>query len=138
MTAESVAFAFYNGLIARFVAPIKITTGQSQFESGLFEEFSKLLGYLIILPRMVLLNDRIELFKPQLNATIILTESECYQPYVESAISEDIGASMFEFVYGSVIRLPGKVFSENKDRANVTEFVQVLKGHLKLSDLSKG
>lgn len=134
--AETVAMAVLNGWISRFGVPQYIFTDQgTQFESELFRELSKLLGFErkrtnAYNPKM---NGMIERFHRTLKATLMchkaLTWSKALPLILlglRSAFKEDFGTTPVELVYGETVRLPGDFVSSNSKFVSQNEFVSEL------------
>lgn len=121
-SAETVAQAFFSGWISRFGCPQTIITDQgTQFESQLVRQFTSLLGVkrshtTAYHPAA---NGMVERFHRDFKAAIRCQASDAWVeklPMVllglRATLREDLGASVAEFVYGAVLRLPGEFFKE--------------------------
>ncbi|GBM25535.1 Gag-Pol polyprotein [Araneus ventricosus] len=123
MEAETVFRAFVNTWISRFGTPQRLTCDRGgQFESGLFETLSKLLGVHLT---------RTASYTPQCNGMVerlhrpLKQALTCHQadwlgelPLVllgiRTVLREDLNASAAELVYGSSLRLPGQLYEEKR------------------------
>ena len=119
--AEMVANAFFSGWIARFGTPATTTDRGAQFESKLWDNLCNQFG--IVKNRTTSLSPppqskgMVEHFYRQPKAAIMAHESP--NPWtstlpavllgVRSAIKELLGRSAAEMVYGTTLRLPGKI-----------------------------
>ncbi|GBO37915.1 hypothetical protein AVEN_249290-1 [Araneus ventricosus] len=115
--------AFVNTWISRFGTPQRLTCDRGgQFESGLFETLSKLLGVHLT---------RTASYTPQCNGMVerlhrpLKQALTCHQadwldalPLVllgiRTVLREDLNASAAELVYGSSLRLPGQLYEEKR------------------------
>lgn len=137
--AETIAFAFYSGWISRFGVPIEVVTDQGrQFESQLFQEFSKMLGIqkLRTTPYHPSSNGMIERIHRTIKCAIKSHNTEKWVlvlPTIllglRSVVKEDLGTSISELVYGTTIRLPGEFIDNNKTSTGEHEFVTNLRNH---------
>lgn len=137
MTAETVARALVTHWFSRFGVPSHITTDQgSQFESELFRELAKLIGYH---------RSRTTSYHPQANGIIerwhrtLKTAIKCHEtsnwvdalPLVllglRSTHKPDIDASPAELVYGQTLCLPGEFFDETKPIGNERDYIATLR-----------
>ena len=117
ITAEAVASALYSGWIARFGVPVSIVTDQGrQFESSLFNELSKLLGFKHnrTSPYNPAANGMIERFHRTLKAAIKCHTDSNWLKHLPTvllglrcAFKEDLNATVSEMVYGTTITIPG-------------------------------
>ncbi|GFQ89694.1 integrase catalytic domain-containing protein [Trichonephila clavata] len=115
----TVAGAFFKTWIARFGTPSRITTDQGhQFESRLFKALAHLLGIKRIRssPYHPQSNGMIEEWHRPLKAALMAYNTEHWSdalPTVllgfRTAYKEDLQSSSAELVYGTTIRLPGKI-----------------------------
>lgn len=134
ITAESVAKAFLSGWIARFGCPTDIVTDRGrQFESALFEQLSKFIGFkhrktTSYHPQC---NGLIERFHRQLKAAITCHADINWTETlpivllgIRSAFKEDIQCSSAELLYGEPLRLPGEFFGHKTDKqdTDITDF----------------
>lgn len=134
MTAENVARIFYDGWIARFGCPKRITTDQGrQFEAGLFKELTQLVGAQKIHTTAFhpQANGMIERWHRSLKAALMArlntenwtNELTTVLLGLRAALKEDIGMSSAEMVYGRNIKLPGEFF-EARTTTSPQEFVE--------------
>lgn len=125
ITAESVAKAFLLGWVARFGCPTNVVTDRGrQFESALFAQLSKTLGFrhrktTAYHPQC---NGLIERFHRQLKAAIMCHPDCSWSealPFVllgiRSSFKDDLQSSPAELVYGEPLRLPGQFFDKDVD-----------------------
>lgn len=121
ITAETVSRAFVYSWIARFGVPQKLTCDRGgQFESGLFQVLSKMLG--IHLARTAAYtpqcNGMVERFHRPLKQALMCHGPDWYEalPMVllglRTTIREDLQASTSQLTYGSTLRLPGQLYEE--------------------------
>lgn len=139
--ATTVAFALYNGWVSRFGTPLSIVTDQGrQFESELYKELAKLLGFK---------NKRTTAYNPPANGYIerwhrtVKTAVKCHDradwtcvlPTVllglRTAFREDFNTTSAEMVYGETLRLPGDFIHPTNAPLLQTEFIIQLKDQLK-------
>lgn len=133
ITAESVARGFYTGWIARFGAPLRLTTDQgTQFESSLYQALTKFLG--TARQRTTAYhpasNGQVERFHRQLKAAIMAHETTQWTVVLptillgfRAAWKEDIKATTAEMVYGSTIRIPGEFLNPAPETPDASTFV---------------
>ena len=137
ITAESVASALFAGWIARFGVPSSIITDQGrQFESSLFNELSKLLGFKRnrTSPYNPAANGMVERFHRTLKAAIKCHTHSNWLKHLPTvmlglrcAVKEDLNATVSEMVYGTTIVVPGDMLVQSKAHVNASEFVKSLK-----------
>lgn len=140
ITAETVANAFYNHWVTRFGVPDRVTTDQGrQFESSLFHELEKLLGFKRSRssPYHPQSNGLIENWHRHLKASIkchLIKSGGRWTDVINtvlfgmrSSFRPDIGASIAELVYGCNIRLPGQMLGKTNDCSSGFEFVNNLR-----------
>ena len=122
ISVESVAQALISGWITRYRVPTTITTYRSrQFESHLFQEFSRILG--IKRTRTTSYhpasNRMIERFHRQLKAALrAYPDQQRWSEYVpvvllgcRAAMKGDLGYSPAELIYGVPLSLPGQMLN---------------------------
>ena len=146
--AETVAYAFFSGWIARYGTPATITTDRgAQFESKLWDSLCNQFG--IIRNRTTSYhpqsNGMVERFHRQLKAAIMAHESP--NPWtitlpavllgVRSAVKERLGRSAAEMIYGTALRLPGEFTKQytvdaNTDLENYSDKLRVAMSRLRL------
>ncbi|KAG5887224.1 hypothetical protein JTB14_010805 [Gonioctena quinquepunctata] len=126
ITAETVAKEFYRGWISRFGIPSKVTTDQGrQFESALFKEFSKIMGFQHIrtTPYHPSSNGMIERFHRTMKAALKSYPPEKWSEHISTVLyglrvtpKEDLdGLSSAEILYGSTLRVPGDIAITNSN-----------------------
>lgn len=134
ITAETVAKTLFRNYVCRFGVPVDITTDQGvQFESILFSEFSKFLGFHRIRttsyhPQS---NGMVERFHRTLKTTL-LARANAANWYEELPIimlglrampKTDLQCSSAELVYGQSLRLPGEYFIRSNFDPQVSNFI---------------
>lgn len=150
ITAPTVARAFFTNWIARFGVPDVVVTDQGrQFESTLFQELSKLLGFhkrrtTAYHPQA---NGMIERFHRTLKAAIMAVDplhwSECLPTILlglRTAIKTDTPHSPAELLYGETIRIPAALLdppSTLSPAANTSELLHKLHQHFSNLQLNK-
>lgn len=120
ISADTVTKAFYDNWVARFGAPVVITTDRgSQFESNLFQ------GLVTLLEGS---RNRTTTYHPESNGLIerwhrsLKTAIKCHQQQewvdilptillgLRTSYKEDLKATAAEMLYGTSLRLPGEFF----------------------------
>ncbi|XP_053967460.1 uncharacterized protein LOC128868882 [Anastrepha ludens] len=126
MSAEAVANALLNGWISHYGVPRVITTDQGrQFESALFRQLSKILGFNT--------NGMIERFRTLKAANMCRNDASWSNSLplimlgLRASHKPDLNASPAELVYGTTLRLPGDFFEYSKEPEYSTEFVSGLR-----------
>lgn len=134
ITAESVAKAFLLGWVARFGCPTDVVTDRGgQFQSALFKELSKTLGFKHCMTTAYhpQCNGLVERFHRQLKTAIMCHADNTWSEAlplvllgIRSSFKEDLQASSAELVYGEPLRLPGEFFGHKVDKCttDITEF----------------
>ncbi|XP_076384453.1 uncharacterized protein LOC143263180 [Megalopta genalis] len=141
--AQTVARAFYEGWIARFGTPLRVTTDQGrQFESSLFKHLNELTGttHLRTTAYHPAANGMVERFHRQLKAAI-----RCHQDVqwtrvlptillgLRAAWKEDTKSTAAELVYGETLRLPGEFLAPRQIEGeyDVSNFAEELRQHFR-------
>jgi len=143
-SVDTVATAFFGTWIARYGAPAIITTDRgSQFESLIFDAFTKLIGA-----------DRIRTtaYHSQSNGMIerwhrsLKTSLKCHaegnQQWTEvlptvllglrTSFKEDIKASAVELVLGTTLRIPGEYFASEEPTGYPQMFTEKFRNYMRL------
>ena len=137
ITAEVVAFAFIRGWFSRFGVPLYLTTDRgSQFESELFSELSKILGFVRLRTTSYhpQANGKIERYHRVLKSSLMASQQSWIDalPIVvfgHRITSPENGFSPHHLVTGSDILLPSSLVEpQNSDFSR--EFVRNLSTHL--------
>ncbi|CAK9809177.1 Gag-Pol polyprotein [Anthophora quadrimaculata] len=125
-TADMVALKFYATWIARFGAPITITTDRgTQFEAQLFSSITKLIGckHIHTTAYHPASNGMVEKWHRSLKAAIMCHESKNWVAILptvllglRSSFKEDLGTTAAEMLYGTPLRLPGEFFTDTQPR----------------------
>ncbi|XP_071042760.1 uncharacterized protein [Parasteatoda tepidariorum] len=124
---------FYDGWIARFGIPPRITTDQgTQFEASLFDALTKFLGSTRhrTSPYHPAGNRQVERFHRQLKGAIRAYSTSQWTIVsptillgIRPAWKEDLRVTTAEKVYGTPIRLPGKFLCPSTGTADPANFV---------------
>lgn len=143
ITAEEVAETFFAGWIARYGAPLTVTTDQGrQFESQLFKALGSCVGFSRSRTTSYhpCSNGLIERFHRDLKAAIMCHTSRTWLQAlplvllgIRSAYKEDLKCSAAELLYGEPLRLPGEFLCPAPASAPPTspdEFVDSLRLHM--------
>jgi len=136
-TAETCAEAICREWIARFGVPRSIITDQGrQFESDLFRELAKIMGFkrnrtTAYHPQS---NGFIERWHRTLKTTLLTYNCQSWSqalPFVllglRTAVREEFSATPAELVYGEPIRLPGDFLLESQKDCYQSEFINKLR-----------
>ena len=140
--AVTVARAFYEGWIARFGTPLRVTTDQGrQFESQLFRQLSALyvVAHLKTTAYHPAANGMIERLHRQLKAAIKCHEKDQWTKVlptvllgIRAAWREDLGATAADLLYGESIRLPGEFLASRAlPEGDAAEYVKELRQHFR-------
>lgn len=142
VSAVTVAETLFNNYICRFGVPLHVTTDQGvQFESNLFREFSKFLGFHRIRtttyhPES---NGMVERFHRTLKATLS-ARADTVNWFDELPIillglrampKFDLHCSSAELVYGQTLRLPGEYFVNSHVNTQIPLFINKLQHYFK-------
>lgn len=141
ITAAVVAKALYDGWIARFGCPLRITTDQGrQFESSLFKSLMRKFGITRLRTTAYhpQANGQVERWhrtlKTALMARCTTTEWAQELPTVllglRTALRADNNLSPALMTYGATLRLPADFFAPSKTNTDDCEFVQQLIGKM--------
>lgn len=139
ISAETVAEILFNGWIARFGCPVKLTSDQGrQFESSLFCQLMKYLGIdkIRTTPYHPESNGMIERWHRALKVAL-MARLNCNTSWVQelpaallglrAAIRSDTGVSAAELTYGRNIRLPGDFYDEVSTKMSDSEYIDRLR-----------
>ncbi|BES97092.1 multicellular organismal development [Nesidiocoris tenuis] len=138
-TAETVAFTFFNGWVARFGTPLTMVTDQGRsFTSNLFHQVASILGIEI---------RHTSSYHPQTNGLLerqhralkaaIMARTDRPERWMQelpvvllglrSSVKVDLDTSSANLVYGTSLRLPGEFFETNPNpEPNPSDYVQRL------------
>ena len=136
----TVAEAFYAGWIARFGAPLKITTDRgTQFKSTLFKQLSSLTGATLYHTTAYhpAANGMVERAHRQLKAAIKCHETTKWTKALPAVLlgmrcawRADLETTSAELVYGETLRLPGEFLAESAETLQPpTGLIQDLRQH---------
>lgn len=141
ITADTVATALYSTWIARFGAPVTITTDQgTQFESQLFNALTKLLGCTRTRTTAYhpASNGIIERWHRSLKTAIICSGSTEWVDILPTVLlglrtsfKEDLKASTAEMLYGVTLRLPGEFFLNEELPDNPQMYIEKFREHMR-------
>lgn len=143
INADTIVAAFFDTWIARFGAPAIITTDRgSQFESAIFDAFTKLIGA-----------DRIRTtaYHPQSNGMVerwhrsLKTALKCHAAVdskwteilptvllgLRTSYKEDIKGSVAELVYGTTLRIPGEYFVSEEPSGCPQMFAEKFRNYMR-------
>lgn len=139
-SAETVARTLFQNYICRFGVPLSVTTDQgAQFESNLFREFAKFLGFNRIHstsyhPQS---NGMVERFHRTLK-TALLARANSIHWYDELPVillgfrtlpRQDLQCSSADLLYGQNLRLPGSFFLKPHFDVNTPNFIAKIHSH---------
>lgn len=143
MTSEDCARALLHGWITRFGIPEVITTDRGrQFESGLWQELSRLLGFhssrtTSYHPQA---NGLVERFHRSLKASLMAKLEKSHDWYDElplvllglrASYKPDLGYSAAQATFGESLRIPGRFFCTSPDPPTGGSFVREVHRKLK-------
>lgn len=136
-STDEIVDAFMATWISRFGAPRTITTDRgTQFESAVFESFTRLLGCTRIRTTAYhpASNGIVECWHRSLKAAITCHGDQRWTkllPIVllglRTAIKEDINSAAAELLYGENLTLLGEFFLNSNETPDITSFVQDLR-----------
>lgn len=143
-SAETVAATFLDRWISNYGVPSIVTTDHSpQFQSILFQGFTKLLGVKHIKTTTYhpIAGSLVERFHRQLKSSLMAqadtSEWSDARPLVllgiRSTIKEDLGCTSAELVYGTTLTLPGQLVDQESAVSNDPNVLvsRLLKRHLR-------
>ena len=141
ITAQTVAKAFYENWIARFGAPRILTTDQgTQFESQLFSALLKFIGCRRIRTTAYhpASNGMVERWHRSLKAAIMCHDSPDWTKVLPTVllglrthVRLDTKVSPAEFLYGTVLRIPGEFFLQEDFSPDPQIFVEDFRQHMR-------
>ncbi|XP_064468688.1 uncharacterized protein LOC135382951 [Ornithodoros turicata] len=131
MSAETVASVFLSSWVPRFGVPSQITTDRGrQFESSLFNAFTKLLGTTRLRTTSYhpASNGLVERLHRHLKTALMAREDRDHWVLlgIRAALKPDLGCSSAELVYGSALRLPADFFVPPQHQPAPAEYLQRL------------
>ncbi|XP_011870093.1 PREDICTED: uncharacterized protein LOC105563257, partial [Vollenhovia emeryi] len=141
ITAKTVARAFFDNWVARFGAPNILTTDQGQqFEAQLFSALLKLIGCKRIRTTAYhpAANGMIERWHRTFKAAIMCHNTPNWVDVLPTVLlglrthlRMDTKASPAEFLYGTVLRIPGEFFLEEDFTPDPQIFVDDFRQHMR-------
>ncbi|XP_011859115.1 PREDICTED: uncharacterized protein LOC105556630 [Vollenhovia emeryi] len=141
ITAKSVAKAFYNNWIARFGAPRVLTTDQGvQFKAQLFAALLQLIGCKRIRTTAYhpASNGMVERWHRTFKAAIMCHNAPNWLDVLPTVllglrthVRLDTKASPAEFLYGTVLRIPGEFFLQEDFTPDPQIFVDDFRQHMR-------
>lgn len=143
-SAKTVAKTLFQQYMTRFGIPFTITTDQgSNFESVLFQEFSKFLGCHRIRTNSYhpQSNGMVERFHRTLKCALRARAGKNNNwkdelPIVllgfRNSVKEDLQCSSAEMVFGQTLRLPGEFLIESHENINTNELIVSLRQHFSM------
>ncbi|XP_011859955.1 PREDICTED: protein NYNRIN-like, partial [Vollenhovia emeryi] len=141
ITAKTVAKAFYDNWVARFGAPRILTTDQGQqFEAQLFSALLKLIGCKRIRTTAYhpAANGMIERWHRTFKAAIMCHNTPSWVDVLPTVllglrthVRMDTKASPAEFLYGTVLRIPGEFFLQEDFTPDPQIFVDDFRQHMR-------
>lgn len=137
MCANTVASVLVSNWVARFGVPDIITTDQErQFESELIKTLNTTFGirHIRSFPYHPQANGMVERFHRTLKAALTAHESPHWTQHLpivllalRSTVKQDIGAAPADLVYGTSLRLPGKLFHAAPTETSAYDLVSSLR-----------
>lgn len=138
---QAVATTFYSTWVARFGAPMTITTDQEvQFKAGLFKRLTSLLGCsrTRTSPYHLSSNGMIERWHRTLKAALMCQQDNDWIKWLPTVLlglrtvyKEDIKCSTAELLYGTSRRVPGEFFEDANPTPMPEVFLQDLRDRMR-------